>query len=103
MSESARRPPPPPEGEYDDNPEWTEEDFGNARPASEVHGPEFAAKLIRRGRPPMAEGEKKEAVSIRLSPDVLAYFRAGGEGWQTRIDETLRKVVAGRSRGTVTR
>lgn len=96
MNEDVRRPPPPPEGEYDDNPEWTEEDFARARPASEVHGPEFAAKLIRRGRPPLAEGEKKEAVSIRLSPDVLAHFRAGGEGWQTRIDEALRKVMVGR-------
>lgn len=97
MSKSVKRPPPPPEGEYDDNPEWTEEDFANARPTSEVLGPEIAARLIRqRGRPPKAEGEKKEAVSIRLSPDVLAHFRAGGDGWQTRIDEALRKVVARR-------
>ena len=99
MNEEPRRPPPPPEGEYDDNPEWTEEDFARARPASEVHGPEFAARLIRqRGRPPKAAGEKKEAVSIRLSPDVLAHFRAGGEGWQTRIDEALRGYVAAERR-----
>ncbi|MEA3011609.1 MAG: hypothetical protein QOD42_154 [Sphingomonadales bacterium] len=90
-----RTPPPLPE-DWADDPEWTGEDFANARPASEVHGSEFAARPIRRGRPPLAEGEKKEAVSIRLSPDVLAHFRAGGEGWQTRIDEALRKVVAGR-------
>jgi len=96
MSESAKRSPPPPEGEYDDNPEWTEEDFANARPASEVLGPEIAARLIRRGRPVKAAGEKKEAVSIRLSPDVLAHFRATGEGWQTRIDEALRRVVGKR-------
>jgi uncharacterized protein (DUF4415 family) len=101
MRESARRPSPPPEGEYDDNPEWTEEDFANARPASEVLGPEIAARLIRLGRPPKAEGEKKEAVSIRLSPHMLAHFRATGEGWQTRIDEALRRIVA--SKGTVTR
>jgi uncharacterized protein (DUF4415 family) len=43
----------------------------------------------RRGRPPKPEGERKEAVSIRLDRDVLAYFRAGGEGWQTRINEAL--------------
>ena len=47
----------------------------------------------RRGRPPKPTGEKKEAVSLRLSPDVLAYFRAGGEGWQTRVDEVLRRHV----------
>jgi uncharacterized protein (DUF4415 family) len=94
MSDKPDRAPPPLPADWDDNPEWTEEDFARARPASEVHGPEFAAKLIRRGRPPKAEGEKKEAVSIRLSPDVLAHFRAGGEGWQTRIDEALRAYVA---------
>jgi uncharacterized protein (DUF4415 family) len=59
-----------------------------------VLGPEIAAKLVRRGRPPKAQGEKKGVVSIRLSPDVLAHFRATGEGWQTRIDEALRRIVA---------
>lgn len=46
-----------------------------------------------RGRPRMAESEKKEQVSLRLSPNVLAFFREGGEGWQTRIDEALREHV----------
>ncbi|MEA3031276.1 MAG: hypothetical protein QOG13_2601 [Sphingomonadales bacterium] len=96
MSDRPDRSPPSLPDDWDDNPEWTEEDFARARPASEVHGPEFAAKLLRRGRPPKAQGEKKEAVSIRLSPDVLAHFRASGEGWQTRIDEALRKIVGGR-------
>jgi len=32
----------------------------------------------------------KEQVAIRLSPDVLAAFRADGPGWQTRIDAALR-------------
>lgn len=35
----------------------------------------------------------KEQVAIRLSPDVLEYFRAGGSGWQTRMDEALREYV----------
>lgn len=47
-----------------------------------------------RGRPPKPEGERKEAVKLRLSPEVLAHFRAGGPGWQTRIDEALRAHVA---------
>ena len=83
--------PPMPEG---DNPEWTEEDFARARPASEVHGPAVAAQLVRgRGRPAKAEGERKEAVSIRLSPDVLAHFRATGAGWQGRINDVLLEHV----------
>lgn len=79
---------------HDDNPEWTKEDFARARPADEVHGPEIAAQMVRRrGRPPMAEGERKEAVKLRLSPEVLEHFRSGGPGWQTRIDEALRAAV----------
>jgi uncharacterized protein (DUF4415 family) len=33
-------------------------------------------------------------VSIGLSRDVIDHFKAGGPGWQTRIDEALAKVVA---------
>jgi len=36
----------------------------------------------------------KEQVAVRYSPEVLAYFRATGAGWQTRIDEVLREYVA---------
>jgi uncharacterized protein (DUF4415 family) len=32
-------------------------------------------------------------VNIRLDPEVLAYFRATGRGWQSRINEALRKAV----------
>ena len=36
---------------------------------------------------------RKEAVNIRLDPDVLAHFRATGPGWQSRINEALRKAA----------
>jgi len=39
----------------------------------------------------------KEPISIRLSPDVVAYFKAGGPGWQTRIDAALREYVDAQS------
>ncbi len=71
--------------EYEEAPEWTEEDFARA---DLYHGD----KLIRRGRPPL--DRPKEAVKLRLSPDVLDHFRAGGPGWQTRINATLEKAVA---------
>jgi uncharacterized protein (DUF4415 family) len=35
----------------------------------------------------------KQAVSIRLSPEVLDLFKASGPGWQTRIDTVLRDYV----------
>lgn len=90
------RPPPPPgyetDPDFDDNPIWTAEDFARARPASEVLGPELAALLVRRpGRPPLAPGERKQKVNIRLSPDVLAALREGGRGWQARADAILRR------------
>ncbi len=44
----------------------------------------------RRGRPAKPEADRKELVSLRLSPDVLAWLRATGPGWQTRLDELLR-------------
>jgi uncharacterized protein (DUF4415 family) len=47
--------------------------------------------LTRPGRPRKADAKK--SVHLRLSPDVLAYFRKTGPGWQTRIDETLRKAA----------
>ena len=36
----------------------------------------------------------KEQVTVRYSPEVLAYFRATGAGWQTRMDEALREYVS---------
>ncbi|MBK7003107.1 MAG: BrnA antitoxin family protein [Rhodoferax sp.] len=36
----------------------------------------------------------KEQVAVRYSPEVLAYFRATGSGWQTRMDEVLREYVS---------
>lgn len=56
---------------------------------------EATGTITRRGRPPMAVGERKEAVSLRLSPKVLAHFRAAGGGWQTRIDDALQELVTG--------
>jgi uncharacterized protein (DUF4415 family) len=32
-------------------------------------------------------------VNIRLDPDVLDHFRAGGPGWQSRINTALRKAA----------
>ena len=49
-------------------------------------------KLVRRGRPPAEV--RKVSTTLRLSPEVLAHFRSGGPGWQTRIDQALKRVVA---------
>jgi uncharacterized protein (DUF4415 family) len=43
------------------------------------------------GRPKKAA--PKEAVNIRLDREVVAHFRATGPGWQSRINEALRKAA----------
>jgi uncharacterized protein (DUF4415 family) len=73
-----------------ENPEWTAEDFARARPASDL--PPEVLKAFPRTRGPQ-KSPKKVAVSIRLSADVVERFKAGGPGWQGRIDEALRKAV----------
>ena len=61
-----------------DNPAWTEEMLGEA--------------MLRRGRGPQ-EAPTKVLTSIRLDADVLEFFKSQGSGYQSRINETLRKEV----------
>lgn len=49
----------------------------------------------RRGRPPKPEGERKVLVSLRLAPDIVEWLRATGPGWQSRIEDLLRREVRG--------
>ena len=47
----------------------------------------FARGIVRRGLKPVAG---KGQMTIRVDKDVLAWFRAQGRGYQTRINELLR-------------
>jgi len=69
----------------DDTPELTDAWFATA----DLYN---GGKLVRRGGRPKAAAPK-QAVNIRLDPDVLARFRAGGPGWQSRINAALRKAA----------
>ena len=51
----------------------------------------IGTKLVRRGRPKAAN--PKQPVSLRLDRDVLDWFKRNGEGWQSRINDELRKVA----------
>ncbi|MFC3711403.1 BrnA antitoxin family protein [Sphingoaurantiacus capsulatus] len=74
----------------DDNPEWTSEDFARATRFDGVSLAE-ATEVMRRkpGRPPAER--PKPRVTMRLDQDLLDHYRAMGRGWQTRINEVLRK------------
>jgi uncharacterized protein (DUF4415 family) len=47
----------------------------------------------RRGRPTLLPDQRKERVTIMLDRDIVERFRATGKGWQTRINEALRKLA----------
>lgn len=51
----------------------------------------FAKAKVQRGRPLAAS--PKISTTIRLDPAVIAHFKAGGPGWQSRINEALRKAA----------
>ncbi len=58
--------------------------------------------VVRKGLKPFSP---KRAISLRVDPDVLEWFRAQGAGWQTRMNAVLRayKEAAARSRGVTRR
>jgi uncharacterized protein (DUF4415 family) len=46
---------------------------------------------MRRGRGPQ-KAPTKVLTSLRLDADVIAFFRAQGSGYQSRINDALRRV-----------
>ena len=72
--------------------EWTGGGLGPRPPAIEVV-PQIVERYRRaRGRQKLPT---KAKVTVRLDADIVAYFRGTGRGWQTRLNETLRKAVIG--------
>ncbi|MCY1232925.1 BrnA antitoxin of type II toxin-antitoxin system [compost metagenome] len=47
--------------------------------------------MERRGRKP--DPNAKKLLTLRIDPDVIDHFKATGEGWQTRMNEALRKAA----------
>ena len=67
----------------DDAPEWRDAMFDRA----ELR---IGDRVIRPGRP---KGSAKAQISLRIDTAVLDAFRATGPGWQSRINEALRKAA----------
>ena len=69
------------------------EDLKQFKCATEVLPPELLAVLPKRRAGQRGPGKRpaKEAVNIRLAPDILAAFRGTGRGWQTRLNNVLRE------------
>jgi len=80
----------------DESPLWTDEDFARAEPFPAV------AKRMGWKIPGRPKAEvTKQAISLRLDREIVEHFKAGGPGWQTRINEVLGRHVknARRKRG----
>lgn len=73
--------------------ELTAADMKHFKPAHEVLPLALQKTLGMRPRGPQ-KTPKKIPTTIRFSPEVMDYFRASGEGWQSRMDGVLREYVA---------
>lgn len=83
-----------PELDEDDAPELTAELAAKLRPIAEIPElTEFTEFIRKGGRPLLPDEVRKRRVSIMLDPDVIAHFKAGGRGWQTRVNAALRKAA----------
>jgi uncharacterized protein (DUF4415 family) len=79
----------------EDNPALSDRQLARMRPATAVFSSaelEALRSQRRPGRP--VKVDRKVAIKLRIDPDVLATFKADGPGWQTRMNEALRKAVA---------
>lgn len=76
--------------------ELTRKDIRGMRKASAVL-PNSLVNTFPKRKPGQRGPQKqptKISVTLRYSPEVVAYFKSTGEGWQTRIDNILKKWVA---------
>ena len=78
----------------DTPPEWPDEVWDRAQFA--IGGKvirEATGTLTKPGRPPIGD-KPKQQVTLRLPADVIAHFKAGGPGWQTRLGDVLLRYTA---------
>ncbi len=80
-----------------DNPPLTDEQLAAMRPATEVE-PDLVERARRRGERGPQKAPTKELVSMRLDRVIVEHFRSGGPGWQTRVNEVLKKLVQRKAR-----
>ena len=82
---------------YDPNDPTAVEAFWNNAAVTPGGGVQATLAALRRARGP-ARKPRKTLLTVRYSPEVVAYFKATGKGWQARMDEALKEWIAQRSR-----
>jgi uncharacterized protein (DUF4415 family) len=91
FQENDRIPYSPADGPYDPN------DAAATRAWLEQADLVREGEVVRRGKRGPQKAPTKKLVSLRLSPEVIDHFKAGGPGWQTRIDGALLKSIKKRA------
>ena len=73
----------------------TKADIARMRPARDVLPAELLAVLPKR-RPGQRGSQKtptKKQITLRLDERVIDHYRAQGDGWQSRINDDLKKLT----------
>jgi uncharacterized protein (DUF4415 family) len=77
-----------------ENPDLTQDEMAAARPFRDVF-PDMANAMEKaiatRGRPRVPA--PKQAVTLRLDPDVIAMFKSQGDDWRGRMSTALKKAA----------
>ena len=84
---------PNPELIDDENPEWTEEDFAEAKKLSDL--PEEHQRVL---KGIMEKNAAAKKVPVALPRDVVEKMRATGEGWEQRVEEAVRQWLERRAK-----
>ena len=70
-----------------ESPPLSDEMLSRMKPVKESH-PNIPSRVRGPHKPPL-----KVPVSIRLSPEVLEFFKSQGKGWQTKINNILHDYI----------
>ena len=79
----------------EENPAWTEANFKRVMRIDAL--PDTLQKKLRGQRGPQ-KAPTKIQTAVRYDADIIEAFKAGGPGWQTRMNDALREWLHGRER-----
>ena len=74
----------------DDAPELTDKLMARAKRGRDILPEHILAQFPRSKGRPKSENPKRQ-ITLRLDADLIEFFKAGGDGWQSRMNSTLRK------------
>lgn len=78
---------------YEESPILTIDDIDNLEEIGKGPSEEPFFNKIKRGRGRPKSDTVKELVTLRLSPNVIDFFKSTGPKWRTKINEELEKII----------